>query len=434
MVTRSNNLNSLPHFQTADGMIKVFVFSLAIIGLGHSALAQDGWVLRSPMPEARAGIAAAAHGGKIYVLGGRKRDGAVVDTVQVYDPATAKWSIDFPPMPVAVENAAAVIHNNRLFVLGGQDKNGQVLNKVHFFDFDKGKWETFDGMHQERQGHAALVLKGVLYALGGSNREAELMDNVEYYDAKRQKWREADEWELIYPSASMGAVVLADSAFAIGGFASLGPLGFMQRYYPGLGTAGRASLHVPRGGLAAVVYHDRIFAIGGRDANDRVLPTVEIYNASENTWQEGVSLKIARENFAAVVVQDSLYVFGGSSINGDIVADMEMFYQISDGIQAAIEPPREFFLEQNYPNPFNAGTTIRFHLGASCAFAPLRLSIFSIDGRLMRTLVNKPLAAGENRIAWDGTDARGKPVASGVYIYVLQVGTQRQSKKMSLIQ
>ena len=417
-------------------MIKKLLFFFAVIGLGigEFAFAQGIWAPAKPMPIPRAGIAAVTRGNKIYVLGGKTQDGSIVSTVDVYDPGADTWNSDFPPMKKPLENAAAIVFHDTLFVLGGRDDEGHVLNKVTFFDFAKSEWKSFEDMLEERQGHAAIVIDGFMYAIGGSKRKDELLNDVEYYDPRRKKWREADDWELVYPSASLGAVVVDDSAFAIGGFSSFGPLGSVQRYHPGVGTAEKASLLLPRGGLVAVVFQGEILAIGGRDQSDQVVSSMEVYNFSENAWQVGSALNIARENFAAVATDGAVYVFGGRGINGDTIAEVEMFEEPSTGIDDSHERPVEFALQQNYPNPFNAGTTIRFQIGSSNRFSPTKLSIFSIDGKLVRTLVNEPLAAGEHRISWDATDNQGNAVTSGVYLYVLQVGSQRQTKKMSLIQ
>ena len=78
--------------------------------------------------------------------------------------------------------------------------------------------------------------------------------------------------------------------------------------------------------------------------------------------------------------------------------------------------PLRFSLDQNVPNPFNRMTTIRFSLPEAGA---VRLAIYSIHGQLVRTLVDGPVQAGRHEVVWDGTDSRGAPAASGVYIYRL---------------
>ncbi len=89
--------------------------------------------------------------------------------------------------------------------------------------------------------------------------------------------------------------------------------------------------------------------------------------------------------------------------------------------------PTEVHLGPNYPNPFNPHTSIPFTLAAAGA---VRLQVYDLRGRLVRTLWDGPLAAGAHRLDWDGRNAAGRPVASGVYLYRLEAGGQVHSRKL----
>lgn len=87
-------------------------------------------------------------------------------------------------------------------------------------------------------------------------------------------------------------------------------------------------------------------------------------------------------------------------------------------------------LAQNVPNPFNPTTTIAFSLPET---RHVSLTVFSADGRPVQTLVSKTLPAGPHEIEWNGRDARGHTVASGVYFYRLQAGSFWRTRKMVLL-
>ena len=92
--------------------------------------------------------------------------------------------------------------------------------------------------------------------------------------------------------------------------------------------------------------------------------------------------------------------------------------------------PQQLALE-NYPNPFNPSTTIRYALPKP---ARVTLTVFDVNGRLVRTLVRdaaKP--AGMFEAEWNGTDAAGLPVASGVYFYRLKAGSETLTRKAVLL-
>jgi uncharacterized repeat protein (TIGR01451 family) len=88
-------------------------------------------------------------------------------------------------------------------------------------------------------------------------------------------------------------------------------------------------------------------------------------------------------------------------------------------------------LRQNSPNPFGPDTELAFYLPSA---GHVDLSIFTIAGRHVATLVDKGLEAGPHAISWNGTDSSGVKVASGVYFYRLTVdGVRIGQRKVILI-
>ena len=95
-------------------------------------------------------------------------------------------------------------------------------------------------------------------------------------------------------------------------------------------------------------------------------------------------------------------------------------------------PPKETVLLANYPNPFNPETWIPYQLSDP---AEVTVSIYSVDGKLVRTLELGQVPAGiyqsRSRAAyWDGRNAQGESVASGVYFYTLTAGDFSATRKM----
>jgi hypothetical protein len=96
--------------------------------------------------------------------------------------------------------------------------------------------------------------------------------------------------------------------------------------------------------------------------------------------------------------------------------------------------PNIFTLSQNYPNPFNPSTTIRFNLSQR---AMVKLAVYDLTGSLIATLSFEEKEAGIHNITWDGNNNRGEMVASGIYIYRIEVNSGIknlvQSGKMTLL-
>ena len=101
---------------------------------------------------------------------------------------------------------------------------------------------------------------------------------------------------------------------------------------------------------------------------------------------------------------------------------------LSGGRSAAL--PTDFALEQNYPNPFNPSTLIPYQLPAA---GPVRLEVFNMLGQRVAKLVDGERSAGAHTARWDGTDAAGRAVGAGVYIYRLSSGGMTMSRRMVLI-
>ena len=92
--------------------------------------------------------------------------------------------------------------------------------------------------------------------------------------------------------------------------------------------------------------------------------------------------------------------------------------------------PEEFALHQNYPNPFNPITQIKYDLPED---ALVNITIYDLMGRSIKSLVNSNQSAGYRSIQWDATNNLGEPVSAGMYIYMIQAGEFRQTKKMVLL-
>jgi len=87
-----------------------------------------------------------------------------------------------------------------------------------------------------------------------------------------------------------------------------------------------------------------------------------------------------------------------------------------------------FTLAQSFPNPFSRDTAIRF--STPLEGAHVRLSIYDLQGRLITTLANSWYSGGSHELTWDGTDTENHRVSRGLYLYELQAGDVRLTRKM----
>ncbi len=86
-----------------------------------------------------------------------------------------------------------------------------------------------------------------------------------------------------------------------------------------------------------------------------------------------------------------------------------------------------FGLSQNVPNPFNPSTQIAYELAES---AQVRLAIYNVLGQTVRVLAQEHQEAGYYQVRWDGKDAFGRTVSTGLYLYKLEAGPKVAVRKM----
>ncbi len=106
------------------------------------------------------------------------------------------------------------------------------------------------------------------------------------------------------------------------------------------------------------------------------------------------------------------------------------FTTTGTGVSEDPTMPTSYALRQNVPNPFNPVTTIQYQLPVA---GHVRIDVYNIAGRHVRTLVDEEQEPGYRNTVWDGTNQGGQKVASGVYMYRMQAGGQVSDKRMVLL-
>ncbi len=97
-------------------------------------------------------------------------------------------------------------------------------------------------------------------------------------------------------------------------------------------------------------------------------------------------------------------------------------------VENKTQSPMSLSITGNYPNPFNGSTLISFQV-------PERdfceLSIYAMNGQLIKTLVADNINRGGYKVYWNGKNAMNQAVASGVYLARLQIGTTFDTHKIT---
>ena len=158
--------------------------------------------------------------------------------------------------------------------------------------------------------------------------------------------------------------------------------------------------------------------------------------------------KSINEDFSTPV--QVIFVDQNSYLDNDVQPGVEYFYRITSlygdshsvpsqvisamiSVMDVIESdniPNSYSLKQNYPNPFNPITTLKYGLPEDSFVS---IIIYNLKGNVINELVNTKQSSGFHSISWNATNNLGQPVSAGMYIYTIQAGNFRETRKMILL-
>jgi hypothetical protein len=92
--------------------------------------------------------------------------------------------------------------------------------------------------------------------------------------------------------------------------------------------------------------------------------------------------------------------------------------------------PKATALMQNFPNPFNPVTTLTFDVAQT---GNVTIAVYDVSGRLLVTLLNARVEVGRHTVEWNGKNANGSLVPSGIYFYRMKTAGYEATKKMILV-
>jgi hypothetical protein len=122
---------------------------------------------------------------------------------------------------------------------------------------------------------------------------------------------------------------------------------------------------------------------------------------------------------------------GHTEPNYNVNTQLILYRSAMTGVdQGSGDSPDHLQLGQNQPNPFNPATTFYYTLEEP---SDVTISIYSLDGKLLKQHSLPGHAVGSFRYTWNGEDAKGNPMPSGVYFYEVKTGAERTAKKMVLL-
>ena len=416
----------------------------------------------APSPRINAGAVYDPAEHRMIVYGGRG-SGGDVDDMWALDLVTHAWSpiqqtSDAGPGPRFTHNMLYDGENRQLILWSGRHTTTTSVsfNDVWTFDINSGRWTL-----QAPAGDQPNVRYGTAAVF--DPRSQQLVNFAGFTDRGRfdDTWRftvDSSEWVQIdtggmqpgqrclhmasYDSRQHRMLMFGGAGAPTGRWDDLWAFDLNAETWSDLSSAGGPSGRSFPTHVYDPVDH-RALLFGGSPTGAQVSAELWSFDLETNRWEllaAGAEGPTAREGAVAVHVpsEGRMILFGGRGDDGNLndVWSLDGLGMVPTAVEHQQQAlPVEPALAQNFPNPFNASTVIPYHLAAP---GPIRIAIFDVVGRHVKTLLENARAAGSHTIAWDGTDRAGESVASGIYLYRLESGrpahrTATASRKLVLL-
>jgi len=409
----------------------------------------DTWIKKSDSPYAGGCIGCAVADKKIYIFGGVASD-SNFDYTCVYDPKADIWENLQKMPPPARRSPAVVSFEDRIFVIGGMAAGYGPLTICDIYIPESNVWSYWRGkeMNVRRDWGSAVIYNNLIYVLGGYNANGST-SSVELYNIKENSWSVGTPLPF---NAHASRVEIIDGWIYVTGGLGLNFLDDMVAYNPEQDVwISLPDMLSPKAGHMSCVIDGKLYLAGGLNKSQKfsslevfvpgeinvstiitkVIPdsayfnqdiTIEGYGfgteKGENyvtfsgikavNYYEWSSTRIKTEVPSGAISGDVCVVKDGESSNGF------SFKVLGDSpIKKIAASAQSFRLEQNYPNPFNDGTTFKFYIREESV---VKLEIYDIVGRKIRSFINSNLSSGEYQCYWNGRNESGEEVAAGQYI------------------
>jgi hypothetical protein len=170
------------------------------------------------------------------------------------------------------------------------------------------------------------------------------------------------------------------------------------------------------------------FIIQRREKGNEDWTEIASYLSHDQLLGQGNASNRSDYQYVDVAVQPGItyqYRLADLSYDGELT-----FHEIVEIEVTASDIPRDFVLNEAYPNPFNPVTTISYGLPET---VEVKILVYDILGRKVKTLLDKTQTAGWHNIRWNGTNSFGNQVGSGLYMYTLQSKSCIIVKKVVLL-
>ena len=159
-------------------------------------------------------------------------------------------------------------------------------------------------------------------------------------------------------------------------------------------------------------------------------PVIGLDTLGQIVYQFNFNNNLLENNTSVIQYNDTLYLGALHENHMGIIPIPEEILSSSQTNKESNLIVLRYQLSQNYPNPFNPLTKIGYHLPRNNL---VNITVYDMLGNVVNHLVNEAQTSGYKSVIWNATNNLGQPVSAGVYLYNIEAGDFRKTKKMILL-
>jgi hypothetical protein len=372
------------------------------------------------LPIASGTGSAEVRGDSIYFFGGAITWGGGTRFSTIYKYDGHSWSnYDVTP-DNDMFGISTTLKGDSAFVYGGYSFGN---NKLRIYNFVDHTWVYAESSPNivGTYGHTIEQFNGFIYLFYNGY--------TLIYDISTNTWTQGATNET--GSSWLTSVVFENEIYPVGW-----TNGAFYKYTPANDQYTKlADLPYNVSGGALKCIDGKIYYVGGTSGSGGgTFSNTLVYDIATNQWSDaGISISSDRAFMAAVLYKDNFYVIGGLDSEGAAVNNSELIVAgTPTAVENAYNATEDFELSQNFPNPFSQLTKIRYSVpsGTQGGFdgSLVSLRIYNVMGTEVATLVNESMPAGRYEISFDAS-----ALSPGVYFCKLQAGLFTATRQLNCV-
>ena len=271
----------------------------------------DKWTQSGTMSDIRSVTSAVElEDGTVLVSGGAADQRNSTSLTEIWDPSTGEWTIVADMNQPREKFGLIRLEDGRVIAIGGSDNEGQHTATVEIYDPAADIWTLIDPMGENRIWHTTTALgDGRILITGGGNPDGPFKNSAEIFDPATEKWQYAGEMSV--SRSQHTATLMADGRVLIVG--GRGKRNTSEIYDPVTNTWGSVTETTSlRAEHVAIANSDGSVFVAGGTGN---LQSMELYDPILNSWTEVGNMQYSRYRFQAYKRDDgSIMLIGGQGL------------------------------------------------------------------------------------------------------------------------